>query len=389
MHAHSSSCATTAPAPNARPACATYRGPALKKRCAQPDQHLHDIALRVASTRTRGIVMHQLVLAFAAAGFGAALLPSTARAQASTPEAQINALEGVAGKQPGSRRSHAKGVCASGHFVGNAAGRDLSSASVFSGERVPVVARFSVAGGNPKASDKGKTSRGLALQMTAANGEQWLSAALSTPMFFIARMEQFVPFMQARTPDPATGKPDPDKLKAFNEANPDTTRQGPWLAKAPVPASYATAGYFGLNAFEFVNAKGESRFVRWQFVPEAGSLGLSDEQLKSMPDDFLVDELRKRVATGPFAFEFKAQLAERGDSLIDPTQVWPDSRTLVTAGRLVIDKVEPGPGGACQNIVFNPLVLPKGIKPSADPVLLARTPAYLLSLGRRLGEAPK
>ena len=154
-----------------------------------------------------------------------------------------------------------------------------------------------------------------------------------------------------------------------------------------MPASYATAGYFSLHAFEFVNAKGESRFVRWQFVPEAGSLGLSDEQLKSMPDDFLVDELQKRVATGPVTFEFKAQLAELGDTLTDPAQVWPDSRSLVTAGRLVIDQLEAGPGGACENIVFNPLVLPKGIKPSADPVLLVRTTAYIVSLTRRLAEA--
>lgn len=354
MHAHPSPCATT---------------------------------LRVRSASAAGTLVNKLILA--AAGLGAALLPATGRAQAADPQAHIDALEGVAGKQPGSRRSQAKGVCASGHFVGNAAGRDLSSASVFSGAKVPVVARFSVAGGNPKASDKGKTSRGLGFQMTAANGEQWVGAGLSTPMFFLAKMEQFVPFMQARTPDPATGKPDPDKLKAFNEAHPETTRQAAWLAKAPVPASYATAGYFGLNAFEFVNAKGDSRFVRWQFVPEAGSLGLTDEQLKSMPDDFLADELRKRVAAGLVAFEFKAQLAEPGDTLIDPTQVWPDSRLLVTAGRLVIDKVEAGPGGACEQIAFNPLVLPKGIKASADPVLQGRPPAYIVSQGRRLGEAPK
>lgn len=331
--------------------------------------------------------MNRFVLAIAAAGLGAALLPSIAYAEVSAPEAQVDALEGVAGKQPRSRRSQAKGVCASGYFVGNAAGRELTSASVFSGEKVPLVARFSVAGGNPKASDHGKTARGLALRMRATNGEQWISAMLSTPMFFIAKLDQFVPFMQARTPDPATGKPDPDNLKAFYEAHPETMRQGAWLAKEPVPASYATAGYFSLHAFEFINAKGESRFVRWQFVPEAGSLGLSDEQLKSMPDDFLVDELHKRVATGPVTFEFKAQLAELGDTLIDPAQVWPDNRSLVTAGRLVIDQVEAGPGGACENIVFNPLVLPKGIKPSADPVLLARTTAYVVSLTRRLAEA--
>ena len=106
-------------------------------------------------TSTRGIVMNRFVLAIAAAGLGATLLPSTAWAEVSAPEAQVDALEGVAGKQPRSRRSQAKGVCASGYFVGNAAGRELSSASVFSGEKVPLVARFSVAGGNPKASDHG------------------------------------------------------------------------------------------------------------------------------------------------------------------------------------------------------------------------------------------
>ena len=333
--------------------------------------------------------MKIVVLTIAAAGLCGALLPSTSRAKDSAPEAQVNALEEVAGRQLGFRRSQAKGVCASGHFVGNAAGRDLSIAAVFSGEKVPVVARFSVAGGNPRASDKGRTARGLALRMRASNGEEWLSAMLSTPMFFIAKLEQFVPLMQARTPNPTTGNPDPDKLKAFYDANPETTRQGAWLAREPVPASYATAGYFSLNAFEFINAKGESRFVRWQFVPETGNLGLSDEQLKSMPDDFLIDELQKRVATGPVAFAFKAQLAERDDSLTDPTQVWPDSRSLITAGRLVLDKVDAGPGGVCENIVFNPLILPKGIKPSTDPVLLARTTAYIVSLTRRLSETRK
>ena len=37
-------------------------------------------------------------------------------------------------------------------------------------------------------------------------------------------------------------------------------------------------------------------------------------------------------------------------------------------------------------MTFNPVVLPAGIKPSADPVLNARAAPYALSLGRRLGE---
>lgn len=328
-----------------------------------------------------------LAAAAAAAGLGSFVLPLSAHAQVSPPEAQVNALEGLAGKQAGFRRSQAKGLCASGHFVGNTVGRSLSSAAVFSGEKVPVVARFSVGGTNPKASDKSRSVRGLALQFSLPDGGQWLTANISAPMYFVSKPEQFVPFLQVRSPDPATGKPDPEKLKAFSEANPDTTLQGAYLAKAPVPASYGAVNYWSTNAFEFVNAKNESQFVRWQFAPEQGTLGLTDEQLKALPDEFLADELRKRVMASPVSFVFNLQLAEKDDVLTDPTRVWPDSRRVVPAGKLVIDKVEAALGGACDKITFNPLVLPKGMKASADPVLNARAAPYAVSLGRRLTEA--
>ena len=333
--------------------------------------------------------MKLTLTAAALAAAGSLSLPLASTAQVSQPEAQVNALEGLFGKQPTFRRSGAKGLCASGYFVGTAEGRALSSASVFSGERVPVVARFSVGGGNPKASDKGRSVRGLAAQFTLPGGEQWQMANISAPVFFVSKPEQFAPFMQVRTPDPATGKPDADKLKAFNDANPDTLRQGAYLAKAPVPASYATVGYWSTHAFELVNARGASQFARWQFVPEAGVVGLTDDEMKSLPDEFLADELRKRVGTAPVAFSFQFQLAEPGDTLTDPSQAWPDARKRVTAGRLVIDRVEPGGGGACERMTFNPLVLPSGIKASADPVLQARAAPYVLSLGRRLAEAAR
>jgi catalase len=312
-----------------------------------------------------------------------------AQAQVPQPQAQVDALEGLFGKHAGARRSGAKGVCASGHFIGQPSGQALTSAAVFDGARVPVVARFSVGGGNPKASDKSRSVRGLALAIGAPGGPQWQMATISAPVFFVAKPEQFAPFLQVRTPDPATGKPDPEKLKAFNDANPETLRQAMYLAKAPVPASYGAVQYWSTNAFELVNARGESRFARWQFVPEAGSLGLTDDELKSKPDDFLADELRMRVKQGPVAFAFQFQLAKAGDPITDPTQAWPADREVVTAGRLVIDAVSPDMGGACEKMTFNPVVLPAGIKPSADPVLLARAAPYALSLGRRLGEAAR
>ena len=54
-----------------------------------------------------------------------------------------------------------------------------------------------------------------------------------------------------------------------------------------------------------------------------------------------------------------------------------------------VEDVTPALGGACDRITFNPLVLPQGMKASADPVLLARPAPYAISFGRRLGEAPR
>ena len=71
------------------------------------------------------------------------------------PTAFINQFESTFGKFEGYRRSGAKGICATGEFMGTAAARGLSAASVFSGANVPVVVRFSVGGANPKVADIG------------------------------------------------------------------------------------------------------------------------------------------------------------------------------------------------------------------------------------------
>jgi catalase len=70
-----------------------------------------------------------------------------------TAEQVVTALEGTYGVHPGQRRNHTKGTCALGEFVGTAEAPAYSRSPMFSGSSVPVVARFSLAGGNPKASD--------------------------------------------------------------------------------------------------------------------------------------------------------------------------------------------------------------------------------------------
>ena len=68
-----------------------------------------------------------------------------------TAEQVVNALEGVYGVNRGRRRNHTKGFGALGSFVGAPEAAAYSRSALFSGHEIEVVARFSVAGGDPTA----------------------------------------------------------------------------------------------------------------------------------------------------------------------------------------------------------------------------------------------
>ena len=305
------------------------------------------------------------------------------------PTTMIDQFESTFGKFDGYRRSGAKGICAAGEFVGSTAARELSTATVFDGKPVPVVARFSVGGANPKAPDNTRGQRNMALQFTTANGEQWLMGNISSPMFGAATAEQFLGRLASLQPDPATKAADPAKAKAFAEANPEVLLQGKYFASQPIPASFAGVNYWGVHGFGFVDAKGEKRYGKWVFEPLDGVQGLSDDEAKAKGADFLFDDLRQRVEAGKAAFDFNLELAEPGDKVDDATVPLPAGRKKVNLGTLKLTSVSDDAGGACLTINFNPLILPKGVEPSADPVLAARAAPYAVSQGRRLNEGAR
>ncbi len=83
-------------------------------------------------------------------------------------------------------------------------------------------------------------------------------------------------------------------------------------------------------------------------------------------------------------FQLLAQVAKEGDPVNDGSQVWPEDRQLVALGTLTLNKVLPDQDQAQRSLMFNPLLVSKGIAPSADPVLLFRPGAYAVSYAQRL-----
>jgi catalase len=319
----------------------------------------------------------------------AAPSPSRAQAGAVDPTRMVDAFEATNGKFEGYRRSGAKGICAMGEFVGSAEGRRLSAASAFSGSPVPVIVRFSVGGANPKAADNAKSQRNMALQFGLPGGESWQMGNISAPVFGAASPEQMLGRVESLRPDPATKAADPAKVKAFADANPEVLLQGKHYSSQPVPASFGSVNYWGVHAFGFVDAKGAKQFGKWVFEPVGGVQGLSDDEAKAKGASFLFDDIRQRTKDGTVAFNFNLELAEPGDKLDSATVPLPQGRKKVTLGVLKLVSVAEDGGGACLNITFNPMVLPKGVEPSADPMLAARAAPYGVSLGRRLTEGSK
>jgi len=305
------------------------------------------------------------------------------------PTRMVDAFEATNGKFEGYRRSGAKGICAMGEFVGSAEARALSTASAFSGQPVPVIVRFSIGGANPKAPDNGKGQRNMALQFNLPNGEIWHHGNINAPIFGAATPTQMLGRVESLRPDPATKAADPAKVKAFADANPEVLLQGKYFASQPVPASFASVNYWGVHGFAFVNAKGDKQWGKWVFEPVGGVQGLSDDEAKAKGPSFLFDDLRQRVKDGTAAFNFKLELAQPGDKLDNATVPLPAGRAKATLGVLKVTSVSPDAGGACLNITYNPMILPKGIEPSSDPMLAARAAPYAVSLGRRLTEGSK
>jgi catalase len=305
------------------------------------------------------------------------------------PNKMVDAFETAGGKFEGFRRSGAKGVCAIAEFVGNAEGRALSTASAFSGQPVPVIARFSIGGGNPKATDNTKGQRNMALQFDLPGGESWQMGNISAPVFGAATPEQLFGRLASLAPEADTKKPNAAKVQQFLDANPEVLLQGKYFAGQPVPASFGKVNYWGVHGFGFVDSSGKKQFGKWIFEPVSGTQGLSDDEAKAKSGDFLFDDLRQRVAVGGVAFDFNLQLAQPGDQIDSAVVPLPADRKKVALGRLTIKSVSPDASGACLTITFNPMVLPKGVEPTNDPMLAARAAPYVVSLSRRLVEGAK
>ena len=301
-----------------------------------------------------------------------------------TADQVVGAIEKQFGTTPGQRRNHINGVCVAGSFIGDKSIQAYTASPLFSGKSIPVIGRFSLAGGSLKIPDTARNPRGMALEFELPKKQVQHFTMLNVPVFGAATPNSFYDGVVANTPDPATGKPDPEKQAAFKASHPDAQALAEYLAKNNPVASYANSDFYSVHTFKFINKKNQTTLVKWRFVPQDGIKRLSDEELKTAPARFLDDDIMAKTKSGPVRWDMVLTIGDSSDEQTNPTVYWPTDRKQIKAGVLTLTSASAQQGGACEKINFDPLVMAQGVAPTNDPVLLFRSPAYADSYAKRL-----
>ena len=301
------------------------------------------------------------------------------------PQAAVAALNKLSGgPHAGYRANHAKGVLVTGSFTPAKTAAALSKAPHFkAGHTTPVLVRFSNPTGVPNLpdADPNASPHGIAIRFQLPAGAVTDIVSISANGFPVGKPEEFVALLEAIAQS-GPGVPKPTPIEQFLGAHPVALK---WVTTPrPAPESFGTLAFYGVNAFKFTNAKGQSHYVRYQILPVAGEVALSEAEVAKAAPNYLMEELPARIAKGPVKFRLVAQVAQAGDPVDDGSAVWPADRPLVELGTISLDKVAPEQVKAQKALLFNPLALTPGIEPSADPVLLVRPAAYGVSYGQRL-----
>jgi len=284
----------------------------------------------------------------------------------------------IFGAHPGYRPAHAKGLMLSGVFTPAAQADQLTRAPHAQQKSTPVKVRFSNSTGLPEIPDNAPEAnpRGMAIRFELGEHVHTDIVAHSTDGFPTRDGYQFLEFLRAAA---ASGPdvPSPKPIEKFLAGHPAALAfvQTP----KPFPSSLARDTYFGVTAFKFTNAAGETRYGRYRILPELGNDFLTEAQVAALSANYHFDEIASRVGNGPVRFKILVQIAAPGDVTDDATSHWPESRELIELGTVELQAVVADTPAQKQHIIFDPIPRVDGIEPSADPLLELRAAIYLLS----------
>ncbi|QLB60752.1 catalase [Acinetobacter indicus] len=292
---------------------------------------------------------------------------------------------------------HARGTGAYGEFVATKDLSDLTVASLFkAGTKTPVFLRFSTVI-HPKGSPETlRDPHGFGLKFYTEQGN-WDLVGNNLPVFFIRDAMKFPDFIHAMKPSPVTNVQDPNRIFDFLQSQPWSVNMLTYVySNLGTPLSYRHLDGFGVHAFKLYNAKGEYKYVKFNFRTQQGVKGMNLEQTRDMQGkDFnhLTNDLYNNIYAGNYPkWDLYIQVLDPKDlnnfdfNPLDATKIWPNELIPETkVGTLTLNRMPKNFFNETEQSAFAPGNLIPGIEPSEDRLLQGRIFSYSDTQLYRLG----
>lgn len=297
---------------------------------------------------------------------------------------------------------HARGSAAHGYFELTESLEHYTTAKVLTevGEQTPLFTRFSTVAGGAGSVDTPRDIRGFAVKIYTKEGN-WDLVGNNTPVFFIQDAIKFPDLVHAVKMEPDRGFPQAasahDTFYDFISLSPETLHNFLWaMSDRGIPRSLRMIEGFGIHSYRFINAKGESTFVRFHWRPRLELQShVWDEAVKvagADPDYHRRDLFEALQQGDEVIWDFAVQLftQEQADEFpfdhLDATKLIPEELVpLKIVGKMVLNRYPDNFFAETEQVAFCPANIIPGIDFSNDPLLQGRLFSYLDTQLSRLG----
>ncbi|TYK50735.1 catalase [Actinomadura decatromicini] len=298
---------------------------------------------------------------------------------------------------------HARGATAYGFFEAYGKWGDepiatYTRAKLFQerGARTPVALRFSTVIGGRDSAETARDPRGFAIKFYTEDGN-WDLVGNNLAVFFIRDAIKFPDVIHALKPDPVTFRQEPARIFDFMSQTPESMHMLVNLfSPRGIPADYRHMQGFGVNTYKWVNETGETKLVKYHWMPKQGVRSMTEEDAAAVQARDLghaTRDLHDAIDRGDFPeWELLVQMMDDNDhpeldfDPLDDTKVWPENEfPALPVGRIVLDRNVENNFAENEQISFGTGVLVDGLDFSDDKMLVGRTFSYSDTQRHRVG----
>ena len=268
------------------------------------------------------------------------------------------------------------------------------------GAKTPVFVRFSTVAGSRGSSDLARDVRGFAVKFYTQEGNFDL-VGNNMPVFFIQDAMKFPDLIHAVKPEPNHEMPQAasahDTFWDFISLTPESAHMIMWvMSDRAIPRSLRMMEGFGVHTFRFINAAGESNFVKFHWKPLLGIHSVvwdEAQRISGCDPDFHRRDLWEAIEAGNFPeYELGVQIIPESDEhkfdfdLLDPTKLIPEELVPVQRiGKMTLNRNPDNFFAETEQSAFHIGHIVPGIDFTNDPLLQGRLFSYTDTQLIRLG----